>query len=159
MKKLPILLAVILSVCCLSSCLDDKGNKAEATCQYYGVCQSIVYKDSADTVMQTLIIQSLYNLGLIGDKSIFKETVSLDFSSLAVAYAICDQQANETYTKKLNLFDRKELKNDIFAHHSDSLAHEGFPTAESLPIDSLTFKLELYNASSLNPIQTYTIQR
>ncbi len=152
-------MAAILSVSCLTSCLEDEGNKAEATCQYFGLCENVTFKVEKDTLFRELILESLDHLKITGEPSLFKEHASVDVNSMAIAYLKCDEQALSTYGKRIENLERDDIKNDIFVHHSDSLAKAGYPTADALPIDSITLTINFFNASGMDPLKVYTIKR
>ncbi len=159
MKKFPFFLAALLSVCCLTSCLEDEGNTAKATCQYFGLCENITFKVEDDTLLRELILESLDNLKITGEPSLFKEDAEVDVNSVQAAYLQCDIQALTTYGKRLENLERINIKNDIFVHHSDSLTELGYPTADALPLDSITLTINLYNASGSDPMKVYTLKR
>ena len=148
--------SVMVTTLFVTACMDDDDPKSEATVSYVATCSGITYTDSADVPYEPLIVQALGNLGLVGSKSVFEESASVNYTSLIAVYAQCNEQAEKTYKSKLEKVTMAQVKNTIYASNSDSLYNTlGIERASDIPIHEMTVHLPLYNSMNILPIDTF----
>lgn len=143
MKKLFFGALIMLSVACLMGSCSNDGNSSSATCNYYGVCDTIDFTNAEDSVYKSLIQESFDSLKLTGVGSIFQETAEVDYSLSIYAIFMCNSQAITTFKNKINAVSLSDVKEAIYDAHTDSLKNLGYDSAEELPLSSFVAHFNL----------------
>lgn len=148
----------LLTLVCFASCMSDDDRSAEATSYYFGVADSVFYSVPDDTVYTDLISESLGLLGVVGQNSLFSETAKIDYNSSYAAAIRCDQQAVETFRKKLNSLSLNQVRNTIYAAHADSLAALGYASGVDIPLHEFSVRFDLMGGQvTTSALDTYTV--
>ena len=137
------LAGLLLCFCwAFTSCLDSDDPKSEATLSYAATCSGITYTDSTDLAYESLIVKALEEEGIVGAKSQFEETASVNYNSMNAVYTLCNQQAAKTYQSKLEAVTLSQIQDRIGTEPS---LHE------------MTVHLALYNSVTLPPIESFSL--
>lgn len=139
------------------SCSND-GNNAKATLTYWGQTGKITFAEGQDDAYERLVKESLTDLKVTGQNSVFQETASVDYSSMIAAYALCHVQARKDFKKTIDLLNLAMVKNSIYNAHKDSLQDLGYQTASALPLQP--FDVDIYlvsSVASIQPIDTLSV--
>lgn len=156
MKKIIGLLAVVLCLTTsLTACMDD--SKAEATCVYYVMADSVSYSDPQDIVYDTLVQKSLATLGHCFYT--FSESAKVKESLQVYAVNECDRLADLQFKTNLGKsVTLSDLKNEMYKANSNDFASKGITHAEAIPLHSLTLHVSLWNYTLGTQLDAGTIR-
>lgn len=110
----------------MSACSVDTDSDAEAQVPYIGICDSIVFEDSNDTVFAGCISSLLESkeLGLSGDNSRFMETATSNDRYIENAIYKCNQQAIKNYDDRLKQMYGERFRAILDETYGDSISFE-----------------------------------
>lgn len=152
MKKLMWVCAVAVSTMIFGACSVDTNDDSYATVSYWGVCDSIVFADTCDTVFGKYIydVVASKNVPLTGDSSIFQEsghsTVSSDQNA---AILVCNLQAVKTYDNMLMTATSSHIRSELTKFVGDTL------DVDSLDAFKIYYSLYGFIESSAQWVSSY----
>lgn len=151
MKKVLYLFAIIIL---LTSCLDDDDNTSKAEITYFATCEEITLHDENDTKYKNFVLESLDDIKLTGEKSIFTQKATVNNGNMGAAVYECNNLAIEKYGKIITSYDLDHIKQIVFDKHKVDL---GINSITDVTLDEFTVTLALRTSYTINSdtIKTY----
>lgn len=138
MKNLFWIVTFTLVIVTVASCSMETDNEANATISYSGVCDSVVFADTADTVYGKYITAVIASkaVALIGDSSSFQESATSTDGFLQNAVSLCSQKAMTTYSNKINGITSTSIRQYMQIAYGDTVSFDN--------LDDFTLHCSLY---------------
>ena len=133
------LVCTVIGTMLFTACLNDDDNSATAESDYYGICSSVNFTDSADTVFEAQIYAALASstVKLIGSNSQMHFEAEVETNSPSWAMQLCNQKAVKAYVQRLDGVTRYDVVSQMI--------QDSIPVSKD-SLDGFTINLDLYNA-------------